>query len=465
MRKATDLELKQFATYRALHIALVERLGALVFNEDYSNHDWDKCTCTEEELNLFALRNAMLNGDYKPSKEDKAVLSKLPAKHVKMNKHHPEYWDENITIRKFSDENPPQVNAERMPKRWIREMCCDWTAVSLKKNNPIFKWYNETCTGDNPRFVFTDSQKKYIISCLNSIMETVEKENVSYPGIKYDAKQVEPVETLKEYMTKEEPNQIEGFANEIKNHGLENHDLPDCLPCESMYSDVADDWGNNVKVPGTFDKKDNNQIEKFATMIKNHGLERHDLPNHTSYGNSSKSPMTKNSHSQIKGFANAIKSHGLERHDLPGHKSYSKSGMKSIKPSDKNQVSKFANAIKDHGLERHDLPGDDSWNGQISESMTKYDKDQILHFADEIKYHGLEHHDLPGHIAWDGLIKDGKKYPSFRENLEIEPDLVKTKECEMSGSFSTSAPEKVIKVVDPSGTLDNETDNKEKGTL
>ena len=357
MRKATDLEIKQFVNYRSIHIGLVERIGALVFGENYSDHDWDKCTCNEEDLNLYALRNAKINGDYNPTGEDKKKIEKLPAKHVKMNKHHPEYWDDNITINNFSDDDPPQCHASKMPQRWLKEMCCDWSAVALKRNKPIFKWYNETCIGDNPRFVFTDNQKSFIIDCLKKIQDTIEKEHITYPGIKYDVKQIEPVVDL-------------------------------------------------------------------------------------------------------------------------------------------------------------------------NESMTKEDKDQILKFADEIKYHGLEYHDLPGHIAWDGLVKDGKKYPSFRENLEIEEDLVKVKEyskenlindinniekdaitlyknssdndllkasaegrvatcedikdlandltnisdvkdvndlmeCEMSGGFTGMAPEKVIKIVDPSGTLDNSKEEKE----
>lgn len=355
MRKATDLEIKQFVNYRSIHIGLVERLGALVFDENYSDHDWDKCTCDEEELNILALRNAQFNGSFNPTGEDKKVMMRLPAKHVKMNKHHPEYWDEDITINNFSDEDPQQCHASKMPQRWIKEMCCDWAAVALKRNKPIFNWYNQTCTGDNPRFVFTDNQKSYIIECLKKIESVIEKEHITYPGLKYDTKQVKP---------------------------------------------------------------------------------------------------------------------------------------------------------------------------KLEESMTKEDKDQILKFADEIKNHGLEYHDLPGHIAWDGLVKDGKKYPSFKETLKKEENLVKVKEyskenllndinniekdavtlyknstdnellkasaesrvatcedikeladnlpnnavvrdvndlfeCEMSGSFSGMAPEKVVKIVDPSGTLDNVEKEKE----
>lgn len=226
MRKATDLEIKQFISYRSIHIGLVERLGALVFDENYSDHDWDKCTCDEDELNVLALRNAQFNGSFNPTGEDKKVMMRLPAKHVKMNKHHPEYWDDVITINNFSDEDPPQCHASKMPYRWIREMCCDWAAVALKRNKPIFKWYNETCTGDNPRFVFTDNQKSYIIECLKKIESVIEKEHITYPGIKYDAKQIEPVEELKESMTKSDKDQILHFADEVKNHGLEYHDMP-----------------------------------------------------------------------------------------------------------------------------------------------------------------------------------------------------------------------------------------------
>ena len=159
MRIATKKEIDSFIQYRANHVALVQRIGKVVFDTDLSDHDNDKIGADGDELNLYALRNSMLNGTYHPHTVDKKKLSRLAGEHVKSQKHHPEYWDDSITPRNFDDNNPPQVNAHKMPKRYLLEMCCDWSAVALKLNKPIFYWYNKTCIGENARFLFTDNQK------------------------------------------------------------------------------------------------------------------------------------------------------------------------------------------------------------------------------------------------------------------------------------------------------------------
>ena len=187
MRIATKKEIDRFIEYRANHVALVQRIGKVVFDTDLSDHDNDKIEADGEELNLFALRNSMLNGTYHPHKADKAKLKKLVGKHVKSQKHHPEYWDDSITARNFDDNNPPQVNAHKMPKRYLLEMCCDWCAVALKLNKPLFNWYNKTCIGENARFLFTDNQKEYIIECISRVASKIKEENLHYPKIEYTA--------------------------------------------------------------------------------------------------------------------------------------------------------------------------------------------------------------------------------------------------------------------------------------
>ena len=147
MRIATKKEIDRFIQYRANHVALVQRIGKVVFDTDLSDHDKDKIEADGDELNLYALRNSMLNGTYHPHIADKKKLSRLAGEHVKSQKHHPEYWHDSITPRNFDDNNPPQVNAHKMPKRYLLEMCCDWSAVALKLNKPIFSWYNKTCIG------------------------------------------------------------------------------------------------------------------------------------------------------------------------------------------------------------------------------------------------------------------------------------------------------------------------------
>lgn len=192
MRQATDQEIKKFCQYRANHVALVQRIGQVVFGENLSEHDYDKITADGDKLNLYALRNAMINGEYHPRTEDKAELDSLVGEHVKSQKHHPEFWDPGISARTFDDKNPPQVHAARMPDKYIIEMACDWAAVALKRNQPLFAWYNKVCTGDNPRFIFTSKQKKLLVDSIQKIIDKIDEEKLSYPGIKYTAKQIEP---------------------------------------------------------------------------------------------------------------------------------------------------------------------------------------------------------------------------------------------------------------------------------
>lgn len=192
MRIATKKEIDSFIQYRANHVALVQRIGKVVFDTDLSDHDNDKIGADGDELNLYALRNSMLNGTYHPHIADKKKLSRLAGEHVKSQKHHPEYWDDSITPRNFDDINPPQVNAHKMPKRYLLEMCCDWSAVALKLNKPIFSWYNKTCIGENARFLFTDNQKDYIVECLSRIQSKIDSEKLYYPNVIYNAEQVSP---------------------------------------------------------------------------------------------------------------------------------------------------------------------------------------------------------------------------------------------------------------------------------
>ena len=192
MRIATKKEIDRFIEYRANHVALVQRIGKVVFDTDLSDHDNDKIGAYGDELNLYALRNSMLNGTYHPHIADKKKLSRLAGEHVKSQKHHPEYWDDSITPRNFDDINPPQVNAHKMPKRYLLEMCCDWSAVALKLNKPIFSWYNKTCIGENARFLFTDNQKDYIVECLSRIQSKIDSEKLYYPNVTYNVEQVSP---------------------------------------------------------------------------------------------------------------------------------------------------------------------------------------------------------------------------------------------------------------------------------
>lgn len=191
MRRATDLEIKHFITYRANHVALVQRLGKLTFDEDMSSHDNDKIETNRETLNKWALWNAYKNNEYKPNTADIDKLNKLVVKHVCSQKHHPEFWDVTITPNNY--DNAEQIKATHMSKKALKEMCCDWSAVALYKNQPIFEYYNTLCCGDNPKFLFTLNQKKFIIDCLSKIERAIKDENITWLGKDYTAEQIEPL--------------------------------------------------------------------------------------------------------------------------------------------------------------------------------------------------------------------------------------------------------------------------------
>lgn len=192
MRRATELEIKHFITYRSNHVALVQRLGKLAFDEDMSSHDHDKIEADGETLNKWALWNAYKNGEYKPNTtKDLSILKKLVAKHVCTQKHHPEFWDVEITPTNYT--KVEQVKATRMSKKALKEMCCDWSAVALYKNQPIFEYYNKVCNGDSPRFLFTLNQKNFIIDCFTKIEKTIKDENITWLGKDYTAEQIEPL--------------------------------------------------------------------------------------------------------------------------------------------------------------------------------------------------------------------------------------------------------------------------------
>ena len=134
MRKATQEEIDSFVDYRANHIALVRRIGRVLFGLDLSEHDKDKIECDADDLNLYALRNAMQDGGYRPLKNDKVILNNLAGRHVKSQKHHPEYWDDAITVDSFNYEDPAVVDASKMPDRYLKELVCDWSAVAVRSS-------------------------------------------------------------------------------------------------------------------------------------------------------------------------------------------------------------------------------------------------------------------------------------------------------------------------------------------
>lgn len=187
MRRPAQQEIDSFLEYRANHIALVQKLGRIVFDLDFSNHDRDKMTAVGKDLDLLVMRHISKSKDIRLDDEDKNTLRKVSAKHALNSKHHFEYWDHSITTRNFDADDKNEIHPTHMPDRYIKEAACDWAAVALYKNEPMFKWYNNIV--DNT-LMLTEHQKELLSSCLAKLEKAVMKNNVTYPGKKYDCKQI-----------------------------------------------------------------------------------------------------------------------------------------------------------------------------------------------------------------------------------------------------------------------------------
>lgn len=188
MRKPTQQEIDKFVKYRSLHVALVQKLGKVCLDMNFSDHDSDKIDAVGKELDLFALRNSSKNNNLPLSEEDANELRKISAKHAKSQKHHAEYWDDSITIKNFRANDTNIIVAKSMPKRYIAEMACDWAACALYKNEPILSWYNKVI--GNTLFL-TEGQREYLLECLKRIEKIIIKNNIRFPERLYDCKQVE----------------------------------------------------------------------------------------------------------------------------------------------------------------------------------------------------------------------------------------------------------------------------------
>jgi len=86
--------------------------------------------------------------------------------HVKHNKHHAEYYDDNSDINKNNRDSKPEnmVDATSMPDIYVAEMCADWIAMGEEKGNTAKEWADKNV---NIRWKFTDKQTKMIYDIIS----------------------------------------------------------------------------------------------------------------------------------------------------------------------------------------------------------------------------------------------------------------------------------------------------------
>ena len=113
-------------------------------------------------------RQRDLGNEIQYPKKIEDLLTEVTVHHILHNDHHPEFWDKNFDISKFNQKNRDgiptnPVEAYRMPKLCIMEMCADWMAVGAERGNSSLDFAKSNV---NRRWLFDDEQKKLIFDIL-----------------------------------------------------------------------------------------------------------------------------------------------------------------------------------------------------------------------------------------------------------------------------------------------------------
>ena len=145
---------RKFLTRTLKHIERVNKYASKI-NESYPNHDSDKLSSLYEGYSLMSKE--------KPTKEDKEKISAATLTHITSNEHHPEYWTTD-DVSKFTRDNPITCECYKMPESAMKEMCCDWCAMSEEFGNTPQEWANKVI---NKRWKFTKWQESYIYHVLS----------------------------------------------------------------------------------------------------------------------------------------------------------------------------------------------------------------------------------------------------------------------------------------------------------
>lgn len=96
----------------------------------------------------------------------KKEMDKASKHHIKMNRHHPEYYAEDAELNyRDRDEKPEKIiDATKMQDLDIAEMCADWLGMAEELGDNAKDWADKNV---NVRWKFTDNQTDLIYRIIN----------------------------------------------------------------------------------------------------------------------------------------------------------------------------------------------------------------------------------------------------------------------------------------------------------
>ena len=169
------------------HIELVRKYLAKILDADLSEvdpdllkaefaHDQGKFEDPELEPYVhitWKYRMQDMGKQYEPPAGIDEQMHAATFHHIKNNKHHPEYWDKNVTTDALSSsdrDNPGKqmVDATAMPPTYVASMVADWLAMSEEKGTNARQWADKNI---NVRWKFTPEQSQLIYKIINTLQE------------------------------------------------------------------------------------------------------------------------------------------------------------------------------------------------------------------------------------------------------------------------------------------------------
>lgn len=106
----------------------------------------------------------------------KEQMNEATFHHIKSHRHHPEFWDDNVTIAALNkgDRDRPaagqMVDGTKMPMSYVAAMVADWFAMSEELGSHPAKWAADNI---NVRWKFTNEQIGLINDLIADVWEPV----------------------------------------------------------------------------------------------------------------------------------------------------------------------------------------------------------------------------------------------------------------------------------------------------
>ncbi len=151
------------------------RINIIQLIEERDSHDefkWIEPEYTPYVLITWNYKCKRDEVDFNLPDDIKEKMHEATFHHIKNHRHHPEYWDDNVTIAGLNkdDRDRPSkgqmVDGTKMPMTYVAAMVADWFAMSEELGGHPARWAADNI---NIRWTFTNAQ----IGLINDLIQDV----------------------------------------------------------------------------------------------------------------------------------------------------------------------------------------------------------------------------------------------------------------------------------------------------